>query len=165
MTAKVFLTQEEALKLAFPEPASPERRTAYLTADQAERIREAAGTTPPARVVVYYAGGADPNRPITAWFETHVVRTLEETVMIVVGPEGKASRVDILSFDEPEDYLPKRRWLDQFTGRPLDDDLSTKGVIRAVTGATLSSRAITEAVRRALATRAVVMAGEGGGRP
>ena len=164
-SAKIFMTQAEALSLAFGAGATPERKTAYLTEGQAARILASAGTGPSSRVVVYFTGGPDPNRPITAWFDTHIVRTLPEAVMIVIGADGKILRVDVLSFDEPEDYLPKKRWFDQFQGRPLDDDLSTKGAIRAVTGATLSSRSIAGAVRRALATHSVVTTTQGAGEP
>jgi Na+-translocating ferredoxin:NAD+ oxidoreductase RnfG subunit len=59
--------------------------------------------------------------------------------------------VEILAFDEPPDYLPKRAWLGQFSGKRLDDELSVKRGIRGITGATLSSQAVTDAVRRVLA--------------
>jgi len=160
--AKVLLSQEEALKLAFA-GAPAERRTAYLTDDEAARAAAAAGSELPSRVVVYYTGGADPNAPELAFFDTHLVRTLPETVMIVVEASGKVRRVDILSFDEPVDYLPSPRWLEQFAGRPLSDDVETGRGIRAVTGATLSSKAITAAVRRALALHSILPAPGGGG--
>lgn len=158
------MTQQEALAAALGPGAPPERGTAYLTDEQAGRIQALAGTAAGSRIVVRYTGGPDPNRPLTAYFDTHLVRTFQETIMVVVDPSGKAARVEILSFDEPEDYLPKRRWLDQFADRPLGEDLSLNGGIRAVTGATLSSRAVTDAVRRVLATHAVI-AGSAVARP
>ncbi len=154
--AKVFLTQDEALALAFGEASRAEMKTAFLTDEQVQRVKTLAGSEPPSRVVVYYEGEAPPGRQITAWFETHLVRTLPETVMVVVGKDARVLRVDILSFDEPEDYMPKARWLEQFEGKPLDDELSTSRAIRAVTGATLSSRAITATVRRILALHEVL---------
>lgn len=156
--SKVYMTQEEALALAFGNADRAQRKTVYLTDAQAEAIEERAGTEPATRVVVYYQGEASGGGRRTAYFDTHLVRTLPETVMIVVGDGARVIRVDILSFDEPEDYLPSRRWLDQFSGKPLDDELSTRRSIRAVTGATLSSRAVTATVRRALATHAVLNA-------
>lgn len=153
--ARVLLTQEQALALAFGEPGRARRQTAYLTEAQAEAVEKRAGTPPASRVVVYYEGETAAGAARTAYFDTHMVRTLPETVMVVVG-DGKVVRVDILSFDEPEDYLPSRRWLEQFDGRPLDDEMSTRRAIRAVTGATLSSRAVTATVRRALATHQVL---------
>lgn len=154
--AKVYLTQEQALALAFKDPAAARRRTLYLTDEQADDVTKKAGSPPSSRIVVYYEGEGTGGGQVTAWFDTHVVRTLPETVMVVVDAGARVVRVDILSFDEPSDYLPRPRWLEQFHGRPLDDDLSTKGAIRAVAGATLSSRAITETVRRVLALRDLV---------
>ncbi len=154
--AKVFLTQEEALALAFGEASRAERKTAFLTDEQVQRIKALAGSEPASRVVVYYWGASQAGAPITAFFDTHMVRTLPETVMVVVGGDSRIVRVDILSFDEPEDYLPRSRWLEQFEGRVLDEDLSTRRAIRAVTGATMSSRAVTETVRRALALHQVL---------
>jgi hypothetical protein len=154
--AKVYLSQEQALDLAFGDASRAERRTAYLTDEQAAGILERAGSEPGSRVVVYYEAKNEEAPQVTAYFDTHLVRTLPETVMVVVGPDSRVARVDLLSFDEPEDYLPKRRWLDQFNGRPLDDELSTSRSIRAVTGATISSRVITATVRRVLALHAVL---------
>ena len=156
--AVVYLTQEQALALAFADPASAQRRTAYLTEEQAGRIKETAGTDPSSRAVVWWEGAGPGGGSVTAWFDTHLVRTLPETVMVVVAGDGTVVRVDILSFDEPDDYLPSRRWLDQFNGKPLSDDLSTRRSIRAVTGATMSSAAVTATVRRVLALHAMLHA-------
>jgi hypothetical protein len=95
----------------------------------------------------------------TAYLDTHRVRTLQETLMIVVAPDGTVERVDVLTFGEPEEYLPKALWFEQFDGRPLDDDLAVKRGIRGITGATLSSHAATEAVRRTLAIHRVLAEG------
>jgi hypothetical protein len=159
----VLLSQGEALALVFGGADAAERRTAYLTDEQAGRIAREAGTPPSTRAVVYYAGGPDPNRPLTAYFDTHLVRTFPETIMVVVGPDGRAARVDVLSFDEPEEYLPKERWLQQFPGRALGADLAAGRGIRAVTGATLSSRAVADAVRRVLALHAILHEPPAGG--
>ena len=58
---------------------------------------------------------------------------------------------EVLAFDEPPDYLPKKGWLAQLLGRPLDDELRLKRGVRPITGASLSSKAATDAVRRVLA--------------
>jgi len=94
-----------------------------------------------------------------AYFDTHLVRTLPETVVVRVTADGRIAAIEILSFDEPEDYLPRERWLRQFEGRPLDEDLSLKGAIRALTGATLSSRSVASAARRILAIHRLFVAG------
>jgi hypothetical protein len=85
--------------------------------------------------------------------------------MIRLMPDGRVKAIDVLSFDEPEDYLPGERWFRQFEGRALDDELSLKGSIRGVTGATLSSRSITAAVRRILAIHRLLVVAEPAGPP
>ena len=81
-----------------------------------------------------------------------------ETLMIVVDPRGSVVKAEVLSFDEPPEYLPKPRWFDLFRARRLDSDLAAGKGIPVVTGATLTSRAVAAAVRRALALHAVLVA-------
>jgi len=69
------------------------------------------------------------------------------------------SRIEVLSFQEPEDYLPLPQWYAQFPGRPLEDELSLKRGIRPVAGATLTTNATLDAVRRVLALHRVLSAG------
>ena len=160
--AKVFLTPEEALKLAFP-GAEVERRTAYLTEAQQQAARKLSGEDEaPSALASFYVGTRDGRVVGTAYFDTHTVRTMPETIMVVVDPAGAVARIEVLSFSEPEEYLPRGHWYAQFQGKPLDDELSLKRGIRAVTGATLTARATTEAARRALALHRVL---QGGGKP
>jgi len=146
--ARVYLTQEQALALAFPAAAKVERRTLYLDADQAARAAREAGGPVETRVVPYYVGTVEGRPAGYAYFDTHLVRTLPETILVLLAADGRIRRIDILSFEEPEDYMPTERWLQQFPGRGPGDELSLKGGIHGLTGATLSARAITQAARR-----------------
>ncbi len=160
MPAKVLLTQQEALRLAFPEGVSVERRTAFLTDAQIEEVQRLARCeSPPEALIPYYVGSRGGQPVGTAYFDTHLVRTLPETIMVLVDPGGEAERVEVLSFSEPEDYLPLPRWYAQFSGRALDDELSLKKGIHPVAGATLTARATMDAVRRVLALHRVIHAG------
>ena len=111
LPARVLLTVDEALELAFP-GCRVERTTVYLTEEQLERARELAG--------------------------------------------GEVDRIEVLAFREPPDYLPRDAWYQQFAGRGLDPQLELKRGIRGVTGATLTARATTGAVRRVLALDRVI---------
>jgi hypothetical protein len=158
-SAAVGLTQDKALSTAFPAGSIVDRQTSFLTDAQLAKARELAGPgiELASALVTRYVGRDPAGRVVgTAYFDTHRVRTLQETLMIVAGPDGKALRVDVLAFGEPPDYLPKKGWLDQFVGRGLDDELSVKRGIHGITGATLSSQAATDAVRRILAIHAVL---------
>ncbi|HEY6929837.1 MAG TPA: FMN-binding protein [Thermoanaerobaculia bacterium] len=150
--AKVFLSQEEALRLAFPAGTKVERRTAFLTpSQQTAAAKLARATHPPSALVTFYVGIRDGREIGTAYFDTHVVRTETETLMILIDPAGGIARIEVLSFAEPEEYLPRENWYGQFSGKKLDDALALSGGIRPVAGATLTARATMEAARRVLA--------------
>lgn len=131
--------------MAFPQ-TKPERRTAFLTDDQAKAVEQAARAKLDSKVWTYYVAGST-----TAYFESHLVRTMNETVMVVVGADGKVAFVEILSFAEPDDYIASKRWLAQFPGRKLDDDLVLRRGLRGITGASLTAEAVARSVRRVLA--------------
>lgn len=148
------MTQQQALASAFP-GAKVSRQAIFLKPEQISAAQRAAGIDLTDRMLVRYTaekGGAVAGY---AYFDTHRVRTLAETIMVVVSPDGKIEKIEILSFDEPADYQPKPRWMAQFNGRKLDDDLSLKAAIRPISGASLSGRAIVNASRRILALHKV----------
>jgi hypothetical protein len=155
--ARVFMTQQQALASAFPPGTKIVRQSVFLTTDQQSSAKKASGVDFKDQLVVRYVG-ADANGRVVgyAYFDTHRVRTLPETVMVVVTPEAKVAKIEILSFDEPPEYLPKERWIDQVEGRRLDDDLSLKRAIRPLSGASLSGRAIVNASRKVLAIHGVI---------
>ena len=156
--SKLFLSQEQALELAFGKDTVVERQSHFLTPDQIARARELAGpgVQVEGALVTRYVGRKDGHLLGTAYFDTHRVRTLQETLMIVVGPEGKVTRVEVLTFGEPDAYLPRPAWYGQFQGRGLDRELAVSRAVHGVTGATLSAHAATEAVRRTLALHQVL---------
>lgn len=156
LAARVFMKQEEALSRAFPPPAKVERKTLFLDEARAERIEKESGGPLPGRIITYYVGIGKQGTLGYAYFDSHRVRTLPETIMVLVTPKGTVSRVSILSFSEPEDYLPREAWLDQFAGRGLDSDLAMRRGIRNLTGASLTAVAITSACRRILAIHRIV---------
>lgn len=153
--AKVLLSVDEALALAFP-GALIERGTVYLTPAELERASALAQVEVAGAVVHPYVAVRDGVRAGTAYFDTHQVRTLEETVMVALGPEGTVKRVETIVFAEPADYLARPKWYEQFRGRSLDTDLALGRGIRGMTGASLTARATTAAVRRVLALDQVI---------
>lgn len=160
---RVLLTVDEALELAFP-GCTVERGTVYLTDEERRRAAELAGEEIPTRIVHPYVATCEGAVAGTAYFDAHRVRTLPETLMIVVDPQARVRRVEVLSFAEPPDYLPREAWYEQFVERELAPELDLQRAIHPVTGATLTAVATTTAVRRVLAVHRV-LGGEGDATP
>jgi Na+-translocating ferredoxin:NAD+ oxidoreductase RnfG subunit len=152
-TVRAQLSLQEALQTAFPPPATVERRTAFLSRAALDSAQADAGGDAPVdqSVVTYYVGRRDGAPVGVAYFDSHRVRTLNEVLMVVVGPDDRVQRLEVLRFAEPPEYHPRTPWLAQFQGHALAPDLSLQGSIAAMTGATLTSNAVTRAVRRVLA--------------
>ena len=157
--ASVFLAKDEALALAFPENYRIEERVVILTDAQQAEIERRGRAKLESQLWTIYVGWKGGQVQGYAVIDTHVVRTLPETFMVVVDPKGSLRRVDVLAFHEPPEYLPTERWIGQFSGRALDDDLKLGAGIQGITGATLSAQAMTSGVRRALALVAVAVPG------
>ncbi len=153
--AGVFLSVDEALGLAFP-GCRIDHRTVYLTRDELARARELAEGPVPSALVHPYVATCGGRPGGIAYFDTHRVRTLPETLMVVVSPDGAVARLEVLAFQEPPDYKPRGAWYAQFLHRKLGSELELKRGIRPVTGATLTARATTAAVRRVLALDRVI---------
>jgi Na+-translocating ferredoxin:NAD+ oxidoreductase RnfG subunit len=154
----VYSSREQALARAFPPPAVTERKTYFLTDAERERASRLAKAKIDSSLVVAYVGRGPKGLVGTAYFDTHTVRTMPETILVTVKPDGSVGGVEVVAFGEPEDYLPRPRWLRLFGGRRLDADLAVGRGLAHVTGATLTTRAIAEAVRRVLAIHSVISA-------
>jgi len=157
--AKVFLSKEEALELAFPGAARVESRSVLLDAEQTKAVETASRAKLETRIFTLHTGYAEDGAILGyAFIDTQVVRTLPEACLIVLSPQGTVRTLRVLAFYEPEDYLPTDRWLGQFQGRELSPDLAVDRGIQGIAGATLSAGAITSGVRRALAFYSFVIA-------
>jgi Na+-translocating ferredoxin:NAD+ oxidoreductase RnfG subunit len=149
--AEVFHSRESALKLAFPEADSVDKREVFLICEKKQEVEVLARAKLSSRLVTIYGGRKEERVQGYAFIETHTVRSLPETILIVLDPNGNTQGIHLLAFHEPPEYAPSARWLGQFQGRPLTDELSLRGEVAGISGATITATAITAAARRILA--------------
>ena len=133
-----------------------ERIVSTLSTDQKEAIKKLSGEDYTRSTVFNYRATREGAYIGSAYFDMHRVRSLRQTLMIVVDREDKIARIELLSFGEPREYIPSGRWYAQFLGKKLGKDLSLKGSIKGVTGATLTARATTNAARKLLALHEIL---------
>ena len=158
--AKVFYSQSEALALAFPDAEKVESNTFVLNEDQVERIESLAKCELGSKLVKIYTGMREGKVLGYALIDVHNVRTLPEAFMVVLNPSGEVRSLRVLAFHEPLEYKPTNRWYSQFDNQSIEAPLRVGGDIHGVVGATLSTRATTRGVRRALAYYEVLLQSE-----
>ncbi len=149
LLAEVYNLPESALARQFP-GAAVERKTVYLTQEQRRQLDARLGGPSESRMNTFYV--ARKNGAVLGYgiFETHTVRTKDETLFIVVDTAGSIRHVELISFFEPEDYRPVQRWLALFLGKTEHDAISPGNDIAAISGASLTSRAVARSVRKVL---------------
>ena len=159
-SAKVFVSQNQALREAFPGATRIERDTKVLVGAEFERVKDLTKDDRPAKVVVIHTAYRDDTLLGYAHIDVHNVRTKPEAFMVVLTPDGVVRSVRVLAFHEPLDYLPTDRWYAQFEGKTREDRMRVGGDIHGVVGATLSAQAASDGVRRMLAYFEVLLKAE-----
>jgi hypothetical protein len=157
--AVVFYARDEALHLAFPQAEKVDARDFFLTAEQRGRIEDLAKTKLESDLQTVYVGSQQGKTIGYAFIDTHVVRTLPETFLIVLDPRGHVTATHVLAFYEPSEYMPGERWLRQFDDKSDPRELRIGRSIAGMTGSTLTSHAVAGAIRRALAMYDVLLKG------
>jgi Na+-translocating ferredoxin:NAD+ oxidoreductase subunit G len=144
------ITRVEALAHVYP-GAEIRAEQIFLTPGQVTQVAKRAGTDPASALVARYVATRGGQAVGRAYVDTHTVRTKRESLLVALDAGGRIIRVDVTAFLEPAEFRAPSPWLGQYRGRALDDDLAVNRAIRPIAGATLTSRAVNNAVRRVLA--------------
>jgi Na+-translocating ferredoxin:NAD+ oxidoreductase RnfG subunit len=153
---EVFASANEALAAAFP-GARIEKRAELLNDTQVLAVEQRAQAKLESHIATLHTAWQGDHVLGYAFIDVHQVRTLPEALLVVISPEGRVRQTRMLAFHEPKDYLPPARWLKQFEQRGLTRELRVGGTVHGIAGATLSTRAVTNGVRRALALYEVLV--------
>jgi Na+-translocating ferredoxin:NAD+ oxidoreductase RnfG subunit len=151
--ANTYLTLEQAQQTIFPQRSfSPTNIT--LSAEQQRTIESRSGVRVRSREIKAWkvSGGG--------WFLVDEVIGKHEYIIYAVGlnSDGSVKQIEILDYRETYGYQVRdAAWRQQFVGKTAQAPLKLDQDIRNISGATLSSRHITEAVRRLLATYEVAL--------
>lgn len=145
------MTRDEALKTVYPDANHIEHQMVFLSPEQRKKVEDKARSKLTSNLFTFYVAKRGDELLGYSIIDTHTVRTQTETVMITINPDGTVRRVDVLAFFEPLDYYPSEKWINLFKMARLTSSLWIGRGIPNMTGATLTSNAITNAVRRSLA--------------
>ena len=151
----VYLTKKQALKIAFPGADSVDREKIWLTDDQRVAIGQITLEKIEDQRITYYAG-KKAGKPMGYMVIDHVIgKSFPMTFMVVLNLDGTVRNVEIMVYREPRGWEVKyKSFLSQFFGRNADSDFRD---INSITGATLSVRAMTKGVRKAVAAFKVLV--------
>ena len=154
---KVYYSKQEAMELAFGVAADVSMLSLFPTDDEIKRIQQLARVKLDSSLFTFYVGKKGGEIVGYAAIETHNVRSKPETLLVLLNAQGALTHVHTLAFHEPPEYQPSKRWYAQMPHLPLSE-LSFSTKIQGISGATLSSRAALDSVRKVLAVYQVNVA-------
>jgi Na+-translocating ferredoxin:NAD+ oxidoreductase RnfG subunit len=147
-----YLSVEEAQKLAFPDAARFVEAHVIFTAADVASIERRSGQKVRARGQQVWRALVD-DRVLGFFIVDYVIgKHLVIDYAVALDPGGQVRHVEILEYRESYGgEISNRSWLGQFVGKTSRDPLELDQDIRNISGATLSSRHVTEGVKRLLA--------------
>jgi H+/Na+-translocating ferredoxin:NAD+ oxidoreductase subunit G len=163
----VYLTARQALTEFFP---NSERVTYFKVSPSAEQQAHLAarlGYDPRRPSQTFYVGLTGGRIDGYAVVDEERGQSLPITFAVLLDAQAHVRRMEILAYREPRgDEVRSPRFREQFVGKGPGDALRSGDDIAAVSGATISSRAMAVGVRRAVVMlEELVLQGAAGGRP
>jgi len=157
--ARVFISKDEALKLAFPDSDTIEKQSLFLSKTDVESIEKLGRSKLNSRLFLFYVGKKNGEAIGYAAIDTHIVRTKSQTIIVVINPDGSLKYTEILAFFEPLEYKPTESWIDLFKDKKITNGIKIGYDIPNISGATLSSNGTANAVKKILAVFEIVVKG------
>lgn len=149
--ATTYLTEREALQKIFPAPAAIEKKTVVLLKQDRATIEKKYGLDITERFFDVYLGTSKGKVTGYAITLNEIGKELPITFMVGITPRGQISAVHIMTFREPRGGEVKNpQFLSQYQDKTLKQPLRVGKDIVAISGATLSSHAISRGTRKAL---------------
>lgn len=153
-----YMSFAQAQALIFPEAKEFVPAPVTMTSEQIARIEKQSGVkvlSPNQRVWLAQVDGKT-----IGWFIIDEVLGKKEFMIYGVGIalNGAVRQIQIINYRENYGYEVKgAKWREQFVGKTLADPLELNVDVKNISGSTLSSRHVTEGVKRLLVFHQVVL--------
>ena len=141
----------DVLKDLTPKNCTQKKENIFLTQKERTTLEEKSSTK-------FYGGLAlryittcpDKKSKSYHYVDSHIVRTLNETVILTIKDNQLESFI-VSSFNEPPEYIAPLKWYQQFKGAKGDKILRAREEIDALSGATLTANASIRSTNKILA--------------
>jgi hypothetical protein len=151
LSAKILISPVDAMKYAYGQESEISKKNILLSSQQAARITEEAKVKLDTKIFrIFKAIKADKVLGFGI-LVNNKVRSKNAVVIYFITPQSILKGIEIIAFNEPDEYIPSKEWSSQFQNIETTKMLRTSKEIPTITGATLSARSITDSSRVAFA--------------
>lgn len=149
---QIYLTQDQALRVAIPDADKVTPRPVTPTAEERKQIERRLGRKLEESSYVFHEGTRGGKTVGYALVVDELGKYYPITFIVGIKPDGEIREVAVMVYRERRgDAVRRGRFLNQFDGKTLADPLMVNRDITHLTGATVSSWSIAAGVKKALA--------------
>jgi Na+-translocating ferredoxin:NAD+ oxidoreductase RnfG subunit len=149
--AEVFLTEDEALKLMFPNSGRIRKDVIRLTPEKKTQIEERIGWKFPEEFFEVYIGETGAQIDGYALIQNTIGKHKPMTYMVGIDHTGHVLNVELLVFREARgSEVRTKRFNVQYEGKTVLDPVRLNKDIINISGATMSVRSMTAGIKRVL---------------
>ncbi len=150
LMAKVLLSPIDAMKEHYGQTATVTKKNILLSSTLYAKIQSQARTKLTTKIYRIYTAKKKSKVLGYGILINKKVRSKNAVVLYLIS-KGELLAIEIIAFNEPNEYLPTKKWTSQFKNIPTDTMLQLSRNIVTITGATLSARSVTDSSRIAFA--------------
>lgn len=147
LSAKILITPQESMQMVFGDDVEVKKKNVLLKNDQAQKIQKSARAKLPSKIVRIYSALKDSKTVGYGVLINKKVRSKNAVVLYHISKDDILLSIEVISFNEPMEYLPTENWTKQFENIKTDDMLRVSKNIPTISGATLSANTITDGSR------------------
>ncbi|QOP43738.1 FMN-binding protein [Sulfurimonas sediminis] len=150
LSAQLLVSPIDAMKENFDRNATITKKNILLTHDKFKTIQKNAGVKLTTKIYRVYI--AKKNGKILGYgvLVNRKVRS-KNAVTLYFFKDSVLQGIEVIAFNETLEYLPPKRWTQQFENRKTDKVLKLNREITNISGATMSAKSLTDGSRIAFA--------------
>ncbi len=157
LSAAVLITPDKAMAQVFGNGVSINKKSLLLSTSEYNQVTQKAKVKLTTKLYRAFEVHKGKERVGYAVVLNERVRTNNAAILYMMDVDGVIKGIEVITFNEPPEYIPSNIWMEQFKGKSAKDELHIGKDIPTITGATLSVRNITEGSRVALALYDIVL--------
>ena len=135
----------------FPHSKMTNKYNIVLTKDEKVLLSQKSHQKVKKSIFTYFVTEDENNNKNYGFIISSKVRSKSATAIYFISSSRKIKAIEILKFNEPKQYEPKERWMQQFKDKNAEDKLQVRKNITNITGATLSAKTLVRQSKLALA--------------
>ncbi len=156
LQAKVLITPYEAIYNTYGKDVKITKKNILLKSTQAKEISAQAKMKLKTKIYRTFKIEKDAKTIAYGIVTLNKMRTKDAAVLFIIDTNGEVQGIETITFNEPPEFAPSKKWQSQFVHKTKNDTLRVGKDLPTITGATLSARGYSDGARLALAVFEIV---------